>query len=72
MAIKSAFIEAVYQLVQEGVTDGAEILERLKDGTYPDVYLFNVANALHQIEIGVYPSKEEEPEDGSETDTGSA
>ncbi|AUR97768.1 hypothetical protein NVP1244A_066 [Vibrio phage 1.244.A._10N.261.54.C3] len=63
MAIKSQFIEAVYQMVQQGVTDNVTILAELKDTTYPDVYLFNVDSALHQINIGVYPSKEEDPED---------
>ncbi|QZI90523.1 hypothetical protein MYOV003v1_p0199 [Vibrio phage 207E48.1] len=68
MAIKSAFIEAVYQLVQSGRDDREEILAELKDGSYPDVYMFNVDNALHQIRIGVYPSKEEIKDESSTPD----
>ncbi|CAL9961489.1 hypothetical protein VPHD528_0065 [Vibrio phage D528] len=64
MAIVSAFIESVYQLWLDGITDRVEILEKLKDGKYPDVYMFNVDNALHQIRIGVYPTKVES-EDGT-------
>lgn len=59
--IKSQFIETVFQLVNNGMTDRIEILEFLRDGNYPECHMMNVDSALHLIRIKAYPGEPDKP-----------